>query len=1040
VKIKSRVLTLLLAVCAATAVFFQWSRAASAQDAQKRLSADVSQALESFDSLKLDPVVALKGVRQTGTLELQTSHRKLELELEPYDVRADNWRGHVIGEGGVVTEMERTPSKTFRGVVRGEPGSVAALVLDGEKIEGVILIAGETYFIEPAKTFSSAAKAQDAVFYSASAVKEEAGECGVTLAEEVAAEAARAGLDIKTGQSTASANGEPTPEEAFAPRPILDLATEADFEYFQAFGSEAAAQFEINNIVAMVNGIYEAQMGITISVVRSRVWATVSDPYNATDGSGALNELRNVYNGSFAPGTTPARDLVHMWTGKDLDGSTIGIAFTGVICNAASSAYGISQKFDLSPHKVGLTAHEIGHNFSAGHPNQLNPPVSECVGTIMNSSITASTNFCQFSRDQITNHALAFGEACLARQTQPGCNFVLSTSTVTFGPQGGTASVGVSTGAGCAWDVAEGTSWLTVTGGAPATGPGQFTISITPNTGAGRTVIADIGGQRLTITQAGSPSACSPTLLNIGQITGGALTNEDCRAEQPDRTQAAMDRYAFAGRAGQRIFIGMDALIAPPNPGGLDTYLYLFGPDGAIIAENDDIVLGSQTNSRIPINGTFLLPSTGIYVIGATSYSNNEVGNYSLTLTDNKATNSVSFSSASYMVGEAPGADGIGSEGAGFVTVTVNRTGDLSGAAFVNYATATNGTADRRRDYQQAQGTLAFAPGQASKSFRVHVTDDLFAPGGMIGGVSVESVTETINLTLSNPVATTLGAQSSAVVTVVNNDTTPAQLSPVRWGPSFNTTYFVRQHYLDFFGREPDAGGLAFWSSVINECGDEPCREVRRINVSAAFFLSIEFQETGYLAYRAYKAAYGDATSSGVAGTVPIIRHAEFLADTARLGDGVVVGVGDWRNQLNANKAGYAEEFVITPRFLSAYPLTMTPEAFVDQLNTRSGGALSPSERNALVTQLANGQMTRAAVFLAVVEDATLAAAERNRAFVLMQFYGYMRRNPDDPQDTSFSGWKFWLDQLNRFNGDFEAAEMVKAFLLSIEYTERFGH
>jgi hypothetical protein len=74
-----------------------------------------------------------------------------------------------------------------------------------------------------------------------------------------------------------------------------------------------------------------------------------------------------------------------------------------------------------------------------------------------------------------------------------------------------------------------------------------------------------------------------------------------------------------------------------------------------------------------------------------------------------------------------------------------------------------------------------------------------------------------------------------------------------------------------------------------------------------------------------------------------------------------------------------------------------------------------------------------------VADDADLRAAELNRAFVLMQFYGYMRRNPDDPQDTDFSGWKFWLDKLNQFNGNFVEAEMVKAFISSIEYRQRFG-
>jgi len=74
-----------------------------------------------------------------------------------------------------------------------------------------------------------------------------------------------------------------------------------------------------------------------------------------------------------------------------------------------------------------------------------------------------------------------------------------------------------------------------------------------------------------------------------------------------------------------------------------------------------------------------------------------------------------------------------------------------------------------------------------------------------------------------------------------------------------------------------------------------------------------------------------------------------------------------------------------------------------------------------------------------VAEDADLKQRELNRDLVLMQFYGYLRRNPDDPQDTDFRGWKFWLDKLDQFNGNFVQAEMVKAFLVSSEYRQRFG-
>jgi hypothetical protein len=56
-----------------------------------------------------------------------------------------------------------------------------------------------------------------------------------------------------------------------------------------------------------------------------------------------------------------------------------------------------------------------------------------------------------------------------------------------------------------------------------------------------------------------------------------------------------------------------------------------------------------------------------------------------------------------------------------------------------------------------------------------------------------------------------------------------------------------------------------------------------------------------------------------------------------------------------------------------------------------------------------------------------------------MQYFGYLRRNPNDPSDTDYTGYNFWLTKLNQFNGNFVTAEMVKAFIVSGEYRGRFG-
>ncbi len=357
-------------------------------------------------------------------------------------------------------------------------------------------------------------------------------------------------------------------------------------------------------------------------------------------------------------------------------------------------------------------------------------------------------------------------------------------------------------------------------------------------------------------------------------------------------------------------------------------------------------------------------------------------------------------------------------EGTGSFDLIITRVGNTSGSASVGYAT-TDGTARDTSDYTTALGIARFAPGETTKRIPILITDDGFVEGD-----------ETLNITLANVAGTELGAPNTAILTIVDNDTSPATINPLD-----DARFFVVQHYYDFLNRVPDEPGLNFWTQQITQCGAVPeCIEVRRIGVSASFFLSIEFQETGYLAYRIHKAAFGNLSGKPVP-----VRLRDFLADSQAIGRDVQVRVGEWERQLEDNKNAFTAEFVTRTQFVSLYPQMMTPAAFVDALNMNAGGALSQVERDALVADLTSGVKTRAQVLRAVAEDADFAQAERNKAFVLAQYFGYLRRNPDDLPDSNFDGYNFWLDKLNRFNGDFIRAELVTAFISSIEYRERYG-
>ena len=361
------------------------------------------------------------------------------------------------------------------------------------------------------------------------------------------------------------------------------------------------------------------------------------------------------------------------------------------------------------------------------------------------------------------------------------------------------------------------------------------------------------------------------------------------------------------------------------------------------------------------------------------------------------------------------------SEGSGRVTLTVTRTGNTAGTSTVAYATTDNpaavrcddnstmpGTAFARCDYATSIDRITFAPGETSASFTIPLVDDSHRENG-----------ESFEVVLSDPSGASLGGRPGARVTITDNDAAGAP------NAIDNNEFFVRQQYLDFLNREPDAEGMAAWTRVLNNCavGDTGCD---RNTVSSAFFRSQEFQLKGFYVYRFYKVALG---------RLPL--YAEITPDMRSVS-------GQSAEEVYRKRAEFAEVFAGRAAFRQQYD-ALSDQAFIDTLlnryNLTTITTHDPADPEAsrklsltraqLLSLLTARTLSRAQVLRAIVQSDEVSAVEYNGAFVAMQYFGYLRRDPDA------DGFTAWLGVLDANPDDYRT--MVRGFESSVEYRLRFG-
>jgi uncharacterized delta-60 repeat protein len=374
--------------------------------------------------------------------------------------------------------------------------------------------------------------------------------------------------------------------------------------------------------------------------------------------------------------------------------------------------------------------------------------------------------------------------------------------------------------------------------------------------------------------------------------------------------------------------------------------------------------------------------------------------------------------------------------------ITVNREGGQTGPVSVDFATnvgtgfspcTANGAPLQNCDFAYTSGTLSFANGERSKTFDVLISRDAYFESN-----------EGINLTLNHPTGgATLGNQSAATLAILNNGFVSPNAQPID-----DDATFVGQHYHDFLSRQADAGGQAYWTDQIAQCGSDPiCIQHKRVDVSNAFFYESEYQQTGAYVYRLYRIAYGNNQpfpNPDVAGQnegKKIPAYSVFIADRSR----VIAGP-----TLPTNQTAFAVLFAQRPEFLTKYPVTLAGSGFINAVlaTIRADlGADLTSQASALLdayNQAGGGDAGRGAVLFRLADDnvqtnpinnRSLIDAEYNRAFVFTEYSGYLRR------DADVAGFLFWLDQINRGALRDPAMQhaMVCSFIASTEYQQRFG-
>src|SRR5262245_61177327 len=330
-----------------------------------------------------------EGTTAADSMELSfsTLGRDFDLKLEMHDPFAANAKVRWVDDSGVVEEPANDGTH-FRGRVEGDPDSWVRLTLRGNALAGVVATGDEMYFLEPAGRFFRTAKSHETVAFRLSDIDLEKIQVGCGTSHRMdyrhralTRQSLRNMLDA-TGGIAASAT---------IKRAQIGLI--ADFEYFSKAAHGATSAADLAEILNAVDGIYQAELGVTVQASGTTVFTTSNDPFSASTILDLLNQVGSWKNANDNNSSQPmwGADLAHLFTGRNLDGSVIGIAYIGALCSSQNGV-GVDEDWTTSLSMMAmLMAHEMGHNFGAPHDNQSGSVCASEPGTyIMNPVLSPS--------------------------------------------------------------------------------------------------------------------------------------------------------------------------------------------------------------------------------------------------------------------------------------------------------------------------------------------------------------------------------------------------------------------------------------------------------------------------------------------------------------------------------------------------------------------------------------------------------------------------------------------------------------------------